>query len=279
MKKLLFRSSLLLLTLALLAVSLSSYMSMRVADDFWKILGISETAGSNQIRNSFMNGYLQHYGVRNLKNIASADRVRVAEDLLNYTKQYVNSAEFKQQYEKTREQAKPVAPEKKPLRSLKEIQKEEIANTEKSIKSTEKTMKELGGQMAKDLQPLLDQLKQTLKAYQDSNHQNFQYVKMGEKLQQEDADRRFKEDTERWNKQYPANIQTFIADKLQRMLDATKGIDYQATLVEKYGKMRFTNPSYESKSREWKMGYRAGKEVTEKARAFVKQWQGELVNR
>ena len=99
---------------------------------------------------------------------------------------------------------------------------------------------------------------------------------MGEKMQQEDAERRYQENVQRWKEEFPENIQLFVADKLRKMLEATKGIDYQATLVEKYGKKRFSNPAYESKNREWKMGYRAGKEVTEKARAFAKQWLDSL---
>lgn len=60
------------------------------------------------------------------------------------------------------------------------------------------------------------------------------------------------------------------------MLDATKDIDYNAELVEKYNKKRFVNPAYESKNTEWKQGFRAGKEVTEPARAFVQKWLNEL---
>lgn len=276
MKKIVIGSSFFVTLLVALQVSFSSFVSHRAADDLWKMLGISASAGTNNIRNSFMQGYLQHYGARNFKNIAAADRGQVAQDLLDYTRQYISGEEFKKYYEQTRAQSKPEAPAKKPLRTRKQIQQEELENVEKSIKSTEKSIKELGGQIAKDLQPLLDQLKQNKKEYQDTNHQNFQYIAMGEKLQQEDAERRYQENLKRWKEEFPENIQLFVADKLRKMLDATKGIDYQATLVEKYGKKRFTNPTYESKSREWKMGYRAGKEVTEKARAFAKQWLDSL---
>ncbi|RYE20883.1 MAG: choice-of-anchor D domain-containing protein, partial [Sphingobacteriales bacterium] len=45
---------------------------------------------------------------------------------------------------------------------------------------------------------------------------------------------------------------------------------------EKYGKKRFVNPVYEGKRTEWKQGFRAGKEVTESARAFAQKWLSEL---
>ena len=80
----------------------------------------------------------------------------------------------------------------------------------------------------------------------------------------------------RWETDYPENINNFIADKLKKMLEYTKGIDYNAALVEKYGKKRFVNPTYEGKGTEWKQGFRAGKEVTETARAFAEKWLTEL---
>ncbi len=79
-----------------------------------------------------------------------------------------------------------------------------------------------------------------------------------------------------WGKNMPENVNDFIAERLQKMLDATKDIDYNAQLVEKYGKKRFVNPKYEGKNQEWKQGFRAGKEVTEPARAFAQQWLNEL---
>src|SRR5690606_19007707 len=133
-------------------------------------------------------------------------------------------------------------PEKKALRSIEEIQKEEIAKTEKSIRDTEKSMKELGGEIAKSLKPLVDQMKQTLKDYQNPNHETFRYIAMGEKMQQEDAEKRYQENMKRWKEDFPENINLFIADKLKKMLKETEGIDYNAQLVEKYGKKRFVNP-------------------------------------
>ncbi|MGZ8516100.1 MAG: hypothetical protein ACXWWD_02060, partial [Chitinophagaceae bacterium] len=121
----------------------TSYQAKKMTDDIWKILGISRQAGTDGIKNSFLNGYLSYYGVRNAKNIALNDRAAIAKDLLNYTKEYISGAEFKKQYEELRKNAKPQEPVIKPLRSISEIQKDEIAKTEKGIKATEKTIKEV----------------------------------------------------------------------------------------------------------------------------------------
>lgn len=254
----------------------SSYHAKKLTDDVWKILGLSRQSGLDAVKNSFLNGYLYYYGVKNTKNLATNDRAAIAKDLLNYTKEYISSEAFKKQYENLRNSAKPEEPVLKPLRSIAEIQKDEIAKTEKSIKDTEKTMKELKGDMAKGIQPLLDMLRKNLKEYQDPNHQLFASIAMGEKYQQENEVKNYNEYRKKWETEYPESINVFIADKLKKMLDYTKDIDYNATLVEKYGKKRFANPAYEGKRTEWKQGFRAGKEVTEQARTFAEKWLAEL---
>ena len=65
------------------------------------------------------------------------------------------------------------------------------------------------------------------------------------------------------------------------MPDYTKDIDYNAALVEKYGKKRFVTQSNEPRRTDpkaigWKQGFRAGKDVTEPARAFAKKLLSEL---
>ncbi len=254
----------------------SSYKAHRAADDVWKALGLSQQAGTDGIKNSFLNGYLSYYGARNIKNIALNDRKAIAQDLLAYTKQYISGPTFKKQYEDLRKSAQPQQPVAVKLRTIEEIQKEEIAKTEKSIKDMEKTLKEVSADIAKSLRPVQDMQKQNLKDYQNPKNPLFSMIQQGEKYQQEDEQRRYVENTELWKKNYPENINQFIAVKLQKMLDATKGIDYNAALVEKYNKKKFVNPAYESKNTEWKQGFRAGKEVTETARAFVQQWLSEL---
>ncbi|MBC7949802.1 MAG: hypothetical protein H7Y42_18100 [Chitinophagaceae bacterium] len=247
----------------------------RMTDDVWKMLGISRQSADDKIQNSFINGYLHYYGVKNMKNIAVNDRGSIARDLLTYTKDFIGSSAFRKQYDDMRNSAKPEAPELKTLRTIEQIQKDEIAKTEKSIKDSEKTMKDLPD-IAKSLQPLLDLLKKNLKDYQDPKHTYFSAIAMGEKYDQENQIRSHFERTKQWEKNYPENVNDFVADRLKRMLDATKDIDYGAELVEKQGKKIFVKSAYEYKNQEWKQGFRAGKNVTETARAFAQKWLVEL---
>ena len=261
--------------IAVVTMLLSSFSTQKLNDDLWKMLGISKQAGSEKIKNSFMSEHLDHYGLKNLKNITLNNRSAIAKDLLNHTKEYISSAAFKRQYEEMRQGAKPAQPESKPFRTIEQIQKEEIAKTEKSIKDAEKTMKELPD-LAKTMQPVLDLFRKTLKEYQDPKHKYFNAIAQGEKYDQENDAKRYKERMAQWETWYPADPNLFIAGKLQKMLDATTDIDYNAELVEKYGKKKFVNSAYEYKNQEWKQGYRAGKEVTETARTFAEKWIGEL---
>jgi len=253
----------------------SSFKTRRAAEDMWKMLGLTQQTGTEGIKNSFLNGYLYYYGAKNLKNIAVGSRASLAQDLLTYTKQYVSSPDFKKKYDDMRKGAKPQEPIDKKLRTRQEIQKDEIAKTEKSIKDAEKTIKELPD-LAKGIQPVLDMLRKNLKDYQDINNEMIVSIEMSEKYEKENNLKSYKERMERWQKDYPENINGFIGEKLKRMLDATKGIDYNASLVEKYGKKRFVNAAYEGKATEWKQGFRAGKDVTEMARAFAQKWLAEL---
>jgi predicted phage tail protein len=263
------------LMLVSFSLLLSSFSAHKMTDDMWKILGITKQSGDEKIKTSFTNGYLYYYGIKNLKNLASGDRGALAKDLLTYTKQYINSPVFAKEYEQTRKSAKPQEPVLKPLRSIEEIQKEEIAKAEKSIKDTEKNMKEMP-QYAKTMEPMLEILKKNLKDYQNPKNTYFTSIAMGEKYDQESQVKNHKDRIKQWETAYPENPDQLIAERLQKMLNAIKDIDYNAELAEKWGKKRFVNPAYESKNPEWKQGFRAGKEVTESARAFAQKWLNEL---
>jgi len=63
---------------------------------------------------------------------------------------------------------------------------------------------------------------------------------------------------------------------MQQFLDETDDIDFNAVLETKNGKKIFVNRAYESKGNRWKMGFRAGKEVVETARAFIQNWMTEI---
>ena len=91
-----------------------------------------------------------------------------------------------------------------------------------------------------------------------------------------DIDSRHESMIKEWESVFPADPNQFIKRRLEEFLKVTSDIDFNAELVTKNGKKLFVNPTYEDKDSRWKMGFRAGKEVVEPARAFVQQWIQEI---
>ncbi|WP_315819271.1 hypothetical protein [Paraflavitalea speifideaquila] len=73
-------------------------------------------------------------------------------------------------------------------------------------------------------------------------------------------------------KRFPANAHELIKQRLKEFLDIAATVDFDASLN---GSM-FANPEYEAKSGQWKMCYRAGKEVVTAAREEAQAWLKEL---
>ena len=146
---------------------LSFTANEKIADEFWKQLGLEKQTGTTRIKESFLYGYLQYYGAKNIKNIATGNRTEVAKGLLAYTKEYVNGPEFKKVYEKERAAAKPAELQLKPLRTKEEIRKAEIERTDKSISETEQNMKKMNAEMKKVMEPILEMLKKNRKELDD----------------------------------------------------------------------------------------------------------------
>ncbi|MBC7887109.1 MAG: hypothetical protein H7Z13_04420 [Ferruginibacter sp.] len=265
------------LILCILSLFLFSFVATtKLGDDIWQQLGLNKQQGAEEIYRSFTGGYLNYYQARNAKNIASGNRVAVAKDLLAYAKQYVNSDAFKKEYEAERKSAKPAEAELKPIRTRAEIQKDEIAKMEKSVKELEKNMKGMDAAMQKSMVTVLDMYKKMLKEYQDPNHEYFRGMMLMEKSDNEQRIRSYEERLRNWEKNYPANYSPVIKERLQKFLEVTKDVDFSAELKTSYNKRVFVNPAYERKSTEWKQAFRAGKEVTTMAREFATQWLSEI---
>ena len=72
------------------------------------------------------------------------------------------------------------------------------------------------------------------------------------------------------------NPRVQLKSRLHGFLAATDDVDYAAT-THANGSIRiFDRTEYESKPREWKMCYRAGRETAEAVRAFARDWLAEL---
>jgi hypothetical protein len=263
-----------LLITILLTTFLVSFRSNKIYLDLWQQLGISEKDGITGIRESFINGYLQYYGAHNIKNIAAGDHTAVVKDLLGYTKTYVQGNEFKTAYQQLRKQRTPNEP--KQPETEQEIRQKNINSVKESLANVEKALKSATPENKKMFQESYDMLQKQLKDYQDPDNELIKLMVQGQKTQYEFQLNDYREQLKKWQTDYPENPSLFIKRRLQQMLNATADVDYSAALTEKNGKKYFVKPEYEHKPSNWKYAFRAGKDVTETARAFARQWMAEL---
>ena len=264
-----------LIILTPLTVLYSFKTKLESYSDIWQQLGISEKDGSGKIRESFLYGYLQYYGVRNFKNIALGDRKSITTDLLTYTKNYVQSGDFKKVYEAERQNRKPRQTTRQ-VRTEDQIRQELLKSTKESMADAEKNLKTATGDLKKIYQDGYDMLKKQFEDYQRPDNEMIPLMAQGEKMQVDNELKQYAEDLKNWELNYPAESSRFIKKRLQEVLNATAGIDYTAQLIDKNNKKYFVKQEYERKPSNWKAGFRAGKEVTETVRTFLQQWIQEL---
>ena len=73
-------------------------------------------------------------------------------------------------------------------------------------------------------------------------------------------------------KRMPADPEELIRKRLQEFLDISATVDFDAEL----NGYSFADKRYEAKGNQWKMCYRAGREVIAAAREEAKKWLAEL---
>lgn len=257
----------------LLAVILFSFKAGNITGGLFSQLGITQPGADEKITNSFLGGYLDAYGAKNVKNIAVGNRAAVANDLLNYTKKFVSSEAFKKEYLAMKERNKPT---ENKLQTPDEMRRDMINQYTRSLADAEANAKKADPSIRKFFDDAVVTLRQQLKDAQDPNNKMLaNYAKNYDnmlKMHQQS----YNQQLQRWESDFPSNHQLFVKKRLKQFLDETRDIDYTAELTERYGKKIFVNPAYEHKSNRWKMAFRAGKEVVEPTRAFVEQWLSEI---
>ena len=253
-----------------------SFSAKKYTNDIWNQLGLTQEKGIESIKQSFLQGYLYSYGAKSAKNIVVGEKAAVSKDLLTYTKQYLNTEDFKKEYEKSRQGTKPMEPWRKTAKTKEEVRKEKIAELEKSIADLEKNMPKFTPEVKKVMEPLLESQKNTLKDYNDPDSDMIEMMAEGEKMSVENDWKQYREQIKKWEEEYPANANIFIKRRLQQYLEIAATVDFSAAVKDVNGKKKFVNSAYEYKSSEWKKVYRAGKEVNDVARPFVANWIKEL---
>lgn len=259
--------------LTILSFFLFSFSVRNHYDDFLKQLGIAKTDADKRISGSLLGGYVNAYGLQHAKNIALGNRTAVVKDVLDYTKKFTASDEFRKEYIALKQSNKPV---KYIMQAPEDMRREMIDQYRKSIAELELSAKKADASTKNILESILAESKKQLEAAEDPDNKLIRnyagnYPQMAASYQQA-----YEEQLAVWESKFPANEMLYVRQQLIKFMDETRNIDYGAELISKNGRKYFENPQYERKNNYWKMGFRAGREVVEPARQFIEQWLQEI---
>ncbi len=268
-----FRISLLVFCAIAASLIFFSFTMKSFNDDFLAQLGITKSEADKKITNSILGGFLDQQGVKNAKNIATGNRRVITNDLLVYTKKHVTSTAFIEEYVAYRESFKP---KMQSIQTPDEMQQDMISQFKKSVEETEASLKNADESLKPVFEEVLKTSKQMLKEAEDPNNPQIAAYRQNYEMMLSMNQQTYESQLKDWEIKYPPNHLLFVKQRLQQFLDETNDIDFTAELKEHKNKKVFVNPVYEAKSKRWKMAYRAGKEVIEPARDFVKKWMEEI---
>ncbi len=214
--------------------------------------GSGESESAYQQAESFKLPY-----ARLLPSVISGDKSGAAKELCAYIKQYVNSQDFMDAYNKRRDAAKPASEPWRPDAETIQSQRSSLKQQEAQLAQYKKN-KQLPASSLDAFEKSVVSQKKQLAQWEDP-HPN----------------------QTRWENIYPADPSLIVKKDLQEYLALVATVDFNAQLTEpdKYKIKKFVNPLYEKKSLKWKACFRAGKEVNEVVTAFVKEWlKGEIIS-
>ena len=242
------------------------------AGDVLQQLKVAKSDATERVVQAFAHGNVDYWPVRQaFKAATPAARAALVEQVLVWTKAYVNSPQFAKDYAAYREQARPDAGSASNVDAeLKKRREERMAE----LAEAKKAIAEMPAEYRKAAEEGLKAQAEAMKEFDTPEYRKMEREQIAQELQssaEEDKER-----MQRWTAEYPAEPKALVKKRLQEFLKETASVDYAAQLVSKSGKMRFANAAYEQKSPMWKLAYRAGKDATEKARAFAAAWMKEL---
>ncbi|MBS2026410.1 MAG: hypothetical protein JST54_00780 [Deltaproteobacteria bacterium] len=200
-----------------------------------------------------------------LRALDGKGRAAAIEALGALAREYVKSADFKQRYAAWRKDQVGDAPPKP--KSYDQALKEQKAQVAKMAKDMEEQIKKLPPDAQANARDALKGIVNDPSRYPDRSA----YDKMV-KDQYEEALNAYKAR----DAKYPADPKPLIKGALQRFLDGTSDVDFNAKVADAGGHKVFESDDYERKPELWKRAFRAGPEATQAARKIATEWLKEL---
>ncbi len=255
-------------------VALAAWAAILVAQGALAGLGLDEARTQKDVLYAVADGRPNYYpAVKAFKAATPAVRVTLVKGLLAWTKTYTESAAFKAAYDRQRQSDVPTPPKFKG--TVDDELAAQRAEQRKSIDDAKKNLAQLPAEMRPQMEATIKQMEEMF----DKNNKDPQMqalLRQGVEMQRAERQKSYEQDVRTHEKRYPADPRALIARRLQEFLDVSKDVDYGAKLVPAGARQRFADPRYEQKPDQWKLCYRAGKDVTDAARQFAQAWLSEL---
>lgn len=251
--------------ITLIPVLILSVIAFKTADDIITKMGVDANRATWSILTNVINAQprkencagdcdgfnLQIPKAALLADVIKGDKIAAAKEVCAYIKQYCESKEFHDAYQKERASSEPRNEQPR------KIEMAVVDNMRSGILEMEKNMKELDGETKKMYAGMVNAMKDQLKELSDPMPQ-----------------------TTKWKEKYPATSDSAVARALRFYLNEQATVDFSAQTIQKGNKKYFSNPLYEKeKTRTWKTIYRAGKEVNAVVKDFVTAWLKQGVKR
>jgi hypothetical protein len=240
------------------------------AADVFQEYGLDRQAWADSFVHSITDGALYAPSLpAKLKSVPPGQRAAVVNALGAAAKAFVGTPEFKAKYGKEYEASLP--DDLRPPRSAAEIEKSMRAQMQKGLTEMEAAVKDLQGDMRKQAEAALVQVRAELKQ---------QLATVGPAAAQQAAAEKARYEAAKSRPPDPGALspdpRVSLKKALKLFLEETSGVDYAAETKTVSRTRRFARSDYESKPRSWKMCYRAGREAGDAARAFASGWLAEL---
>lgn len=224
-------------------------------------------------------GSIITYGVNNpglptkaFKVLPPAGRAQAVTSAAAWVKAYAATPEFKAQYDKLRQTRKPDPPAAWTTTPEQELQKAD----DEQKKQLEESKKQLANLPPETRKAVEEGMKAAAAMTAQMNTPEMRKMRLdGIKADRDQQTKSYQDALAKWNQEYPADPKPVIVKRLKEFLAVSADVDFAAKL--KTGEVSmFENPVYQSKSSQWKMCYRAGKEATGAARAAAQAWLKDL---
>ena len=261
-------------TMVVVALFVVAVVATLYAQNGMSALGVQEQTARQASLDALTHDYVPFsLGAKAFKSAAPAARAQLVTGALTWFKAFTQTAAFKTEYAKLRDAAKPSGPKQSGTVDA-ELAKQK-AERDKGLADMKASLAKMTPDMRKQMEATIKQM-EAMYAQQDKDPQMKSMMRQSVEMQRTEEDKSNKERLAEYDKKYPANPNQLIARRLQEFLDLSKDVDFNAQLKPSYGKMRFVNPTYESKSTNWKLCFRAGKPAVDAGRTFAAAWLKEL---